>query len=187
MTGPKLPVTSGVVKRILLVTGTPGVGKTTLVRRVASQLEGLRLAGFTTEEIREQGRRVGFRIVPFRGRQRMLAHVDFRGPARVGRYGVDIAAVDAVSAESLGPDPAVDLYVVDEIGKMECLSQRFIASMRALLDSDRRVLATIGQKGGGFIAEAKRHRDAELQEMTEGNRDLLPERIVAWARAGGAA
>ena len=77
------------MNRILLVTGAPGVGKTTLVRRVAARLEGLRVAGFTTEEIRERGRRLGFRIVPFEGRERIMAHVDFPGPARVGRYGVE--------------------------------------------------------------------------------------------------
>jgi nucleoside-triphosphatase len=73
---------------------------------------------------------------------------------------------------------------VDEIGKMECFSQRFVAAMRALLDSDRRVLATIARRGTGFIAEVRRRGDAELLEVTARSRDLLPEEIVAWARAG---
>jgi nucleoside-triphosphatase len=175
------------VKRVLLVTGAPGSGKTTLVRKAAEELADLRLAGFTTEEIREGGRRVGFRIVPFGSRGRILAHVDFAGPARVGRYGVDVAAIDAVAAKSLAPDPAVELYVIDEIGKMECFSERFVASMRALLDSDRRVLATIARRGAGFIAEVKQRRDAELWEVTARSRDVLLEQIVAWARAGAGA
>ncbi len=172
-------------RRVLLLTGVPGVGKTTLVRRVADRLEGLRLAGFTTEEIREEGRRLGVRIVDFEGRDRTLAHVDFPGPARVGRYGVDLAAMEAIAAASLVPDSAVDLYVVDEIGKMECLSAGFVTAMRALLDSDRRVLATIARKGGGFIAEVKRRSDAELWEVTAGNRDALPEGVLAWVRGQG--
>lgn len=170
------------MSRILLLTGAPGVGKTTLVRRVTSGLGGLRVAGFTTGEIREEGRRLGFRIVDFEGRERIMAHVDFPGPARVGRYGVELAAIEAIAAGCLLPDTAVDLYVVDEIGKMECLSQGFVAALRALLDSDRRVLATISRKGGGFVAEVKRRADAELWEVTARNRDLLPERILAWIR-----
>ncbi len=173
------------MSRILLLTGVPGVGKTTLVRRVAARLGGLRVAGFTTEEIRERGRRLGFRIVDFEARDRIMAHVDLPGLARVGRYGVDVAAIEAIATTSLAPDPAVDLYVVDEIGKMECLSEGFVEALRALLDSDRRVLATIARKGGGFIAEVKRRPDAELWEVTARNRELLPERILAWVRGEG--
>ena len=172
------------MSRILLLTGVPGVGKTTLVRRVADRLGDLRVAGFTTEEIREEGRRLGFRIVDFEGRARIMAHVDFPGPARVGRYGVDVAAIEAIATTSLTPDPAVDLSIVDEIGKMECLAEGFVWAMRALLDSDRRVLATIARKGGGFIAEVKRRGDAELWEITARNREHLPERVLAWVREG---
>jgi nucleoside-triphosphatase len=170
------------VSQLLLVTGVPGVGKTTLVRRVAAELEDLRLAGFITDEIREGGRRVGFRIVPFEGAERVMAHVDFPGPERVGRYGVDVEALEAVAASTLALDPEVDLYVVDEIGRMECFSEGFVASMRALLDSRRRVLATIARRGGGFIADVKRRADGELWEVTVRNRDALPERIVGWVR-----
>ena len=38
-----------------------------------------------------------------------MAHVDFPGPARVGRYGVDVMAIEAIAATSLAPDPAVTL------------------------------------------------------------------------------
>ena len=147
------------MSRILLLTGVPGVGKTTLVRRVVDRLEGLQLAGFTTEEICEGGRRLGFRIVPLAGGERTMAHVDFPGPERVGRYGVDVAAIEAVAATALAPHPTVDLYVVDEIGRMECLSER-------------------------FVAEVKRHSDTALWEVTVLNPERLCERILAWVEQG---
>ena len=74
--------------RALLLTGVPGVGKTTLVRAVAAALSGRRLRGFASDEIRHRGGRVGFRIVPFGEQAWIMAHVSFRCPARVGRYGV---------------------------------------------------------------------------------------------------
>lgn len=132
---------------VLLVTGAPGVGKTTLVRRVVDRLEGVRVTGYTTGEIREEGRRLGFRFVPLGGDARTMAHVDLPGPSRVGRYGVDVAAIDAVAGAVLAPPADVDLYVVDEIGGMECPSERFVAAMRTLLDTDGRVLATIARRG----------------------------------------
>jgi nucleoside-triphosphatase len=112
-----------------------------------------------------------------------MAHVGFRSP-RVGRYGVDVSAIDAVAETALALDPAVDLYIVDEIGKMECLSQRFVAVMRGLLDSERRVLASVARSGKGFIAEAKRRPDAVLWEVTLSSRDLIVERMLAWLDSG---
>jgi nucleoside-triphosphatase THEP1/oligoribonuclease NrnB/cAMP/cGMP phosphodiesterase (DHH superfamily) len=173
---------------VLLLTGAPGVGKTTVLLKVAAALASRSLAGFTTEEIRQDGQRVGFRIVPLDGAGRIMAHLDFRGPARVGRYGVDVAAIDAVTETALAHDRHVDIYLVDEIGKMECLSQQFIAAMRLLLDSTKPVVATIARQGGGFIAEMKRRTDVELWEATVRNRDALVDPILRWirGRAGSA-
>ena len=165
---------------VLLLTGVPGVGKTTLLRRVAEQVP-LRLAGFTTEELRTRGERIGFRIVPFHGTGRIMAHVDLRSHARVGRYGVDIAAIDAVTETALALDPAVDVYLVDEIGKMECFSQHFVAAVRRLLDSDKRMVASIARQGTGFITEVKRRRDIELWEVTVRNRDALVAPLLQWS------
>ncbi len=168
---------------VLLLTGAPGIGKTTLVRRLAGSCPAEGLRGFYTEEIREAGVRRGFRLVPFDGAARLIAHVDMAKARRVGKYGVDVAAVDAAAA-LLAPDPAARVYIVDEIGKMECLSERFVAAMRALLAGRTPVVATVGLKGGGFIAEVKRAEACLLWEVTRANRDALPGRISAWlARA----
>jgi nucleoside-triphosphatase len=173
---------------VLLLTGSPGAGKTTLVGKVAAALAELRpagrgLCGFTTEEIRVGRERAGFRIVPLDGPGRVMAHVDLRGAPRVGRYGVDVAAIDAVAGATLALTPGADLYLVDEIGKMECLSARFIAAMRRLLDSDRRLVATVARSGGCFIDEVKTRPDVELWQVTRQNRDRLVRPILEWIKA----
>jgi nucleoside-triphosphatase len=170
-------------RHVLLLTGRPGVGKTVVVQKVVASLPGWRLAGFYTEEIRVAGQRQGFRAVTFDGSERIMAHLDLRGPHRVGKYGVDVSVIDQLADAELNLNPEVNLYLVDEIGKMESLSQRFIAAMRELLNSRALVLATIAQRGGGFIEKAKQTKDAELWEVTRANRDELPERVLAWLRA----
>lgn len=175
-----LTATGGLTAPLLLLTGAPGVGKTTLIRRVADSLRARRIRGFTTDEIRRSGARLGFRIVPFGGEERVMAHVDFSSAARVGRYGVDVAAIDAVSESELALDPAAELYVVDEIGKMECFSARFVASVRRLLEGDRPVAATVARSGEGFIAEVKRQPRGEVWEVTPRNRDALVKRATGW-------
>ena len=173
----------GAGTRICLITGRPGVGKTSAIRKVAGSRSDLHLCGFYTEEIREAGERRSFRLVTLDGQERVMAHVAFRGPHRVGKYGVDVALVDEVADSVLAARPPADLYLVDEIGKMECLSSRFVGAMRALLDSTRPVLATVAQRGGGFIAEVKRREDVLLWEVTLGNRDETPDRLLAWLRS----
>src|SRR5262249_46836411 len=72
------------------------------------------------------------------------------------------------------------VYLVDEIGKMECLSSAFVEAVMRLLDSGRPLIATVAQRGAGFIADVKRHPDAELWQGMRETRDGLPARLVRW-------
>lgn len=169
--------------RHLLLAGRPGVGKTSVVRRTAERLDeaGIAVAGFYTEEVRDdRDRRRGFRGVPLGagGPRVTIADVDREGPPRVSRYGVDVDAVDGLSRSALDPGSGADVFLVDEIGKMECLSDVFLERVRALLDGDRPVLATVGAGGEGFRQEVRRRRDVELWRVTEENRERLPGDLV---------
>lgn len=167
---------------MLLLTGLPGVGKTTVVRAVPVLLPGVRLSGFTTEEIREGGRRLGFRGKTLDGREVVIAHVSFKGGPRVGRYGVDVAAIDELAC-SLNPQLEVDACLVDEIGKMECLSDAFVAAVRRLLAEPVRLVATVAARGSDLIAEVKAHPGAVLWQVTRANRSSLPTEVAAWLAA----
>jgi nucleoside-triphosphatase len=170
---------SHVSPKNVLLTGRPGCGKTTVVRRVVDALADRRLAGFYTEEMRVAGRRVGFEAIGLRGGRTVLAHVDFPASKRVGRYGVDVSAFEElVRAELERSFDDVDLFVVDEIGKMECHSRRFVEAATRLLDSPVPVLATIALKGGGFIGRAKARKDAEIVEVTSQSRQDLPDALL---------
>lgn len=109
---------------------------------MARDLADRSLAGFYTEEMRARGARRGFRLVAFDGAKAVIAHVDFPKTHRVGKYGVDVAAIDAAVEAALAPRAGAAIYLVDEIGRMECLSERFVVRMRDLLDSRHPVVAT---------------------------------------------
>ena len=167
-------------QHIVLLTGPPGIGKTTVVRVLAEQLAEQRLAGFYTAEIRVAGERKGFRLETLDGCEVVIAHMGFPHRHRVGKYGVDVAAIDSIAVSALIIDPRVALYLVDEIGKMECLSHRFVAAMRALLDARVPVVATVAEKGTGFITEVKARNDISLLRLTRENRSRLPQHVLRW-------
>ena len=86
----------------ILLTGAPGIGKTTVIMQLAEQLADKRVGGFYTEEIRDKGQRQGFRIATFSGSSAVLAHVSFRSRQRVGRYKVDVCAFEQLVIPELG-------------------------------------------------------------------------------------
>ncbi|MFJ7590592.1 nucleoside-triphosphatase [Streptomyces sp. NPDC097617] len=85
----------------ILLEGRPGAGKTTALRRLAALLPTRAATGFTTEEIRQSGARVGFALETLAGRRQVLAHVDLPGPPRVGKYGVDLGVMERLALPSL--------------------------------------------------------------------------------------
>jgi len=161
------------VIRHILLTGLPGVGKTTLIKQLADCLAPFHPDGFFTQEILEHGIRKGFELVTLDGRYQLLSHVNIPGPHRIGKYGVDLVGFEELLASlDLSRSPS-RVVILDEIGKMECLSQRFREEVEALLDSSKMVLATVGLKGGGFPATVKNRPDCRVVTVTFSNRSAL--------------
>jgi nucleoside-triphosphatase len=164
----------------ILIEARPGAGKTTVALRLAERLRAARfpVAGFVTEEIREGGSRVGFRVEAFAGGRGVLAHVSLSGPPRVGKYGVDLEAFERVALPSLEP-PAGGATVIDELGKMELASAPFRDAITALFDADAPLVATVHAFRHPFTDELKRRAGVELIPLTRANRDELPDALAA--------
>jgi len=163
----------------LLLTGLPGCGKTTAVMRIITELKSKKTAGFYTEEIRQNKSRKGFRWISLDGDSGILAHVDVKGPYKVGKYGVDVTGFEKSVVPVLDIEQSeARLFVIDEIGKMECMSARFVNAVRKLFASDSMVLATVAQKGSGLIRQVKEHPDARLFTLNRENYDSTIQEIL---------
>jgi len=171
------------MKRAWLLTGPPGVGKTSIIRQAVTRIEA---GGFYTDEIRESGERQGFRLVTLDGKSAMLAHTEFKSPHKVGKYGVDIASLEAVGVAALRraiqEEPVV---VIDEIGKMELFSEAFRQVVLEALESGKKVLGTIMLKPHPWADEIKRRPDVELVWLTKDNRQQVLLQTRSFLRGPG--
>lgn len=165
----------------LLLTGRPGVGKTTVVTATVARLRdrGVEVSGFYTEEVRDEGRRVGFDIVILGDAADAvpLARIGLSSDVTVARYGVDVAAVADHVLPTLH-EPTGEVVAVDEIAPMELACPGFAEAVERLLDDDRHVLATVHARAGGFADRVKARDDVEVLTVTTDNRDDLPDSLA---------
>ncbi|MFX1603336.1 MAG: NTPase [Promethearchaeota archaeon] len=166
------------ISKNILLTSRPGMGKTTVIRRIVDELGVEKAEGFWSNEIRERNRRVGFEITTLSGRRGVLAHVELAGRPRVGKYGVNVEDIERVAIPALiRARESNRIIVIDEIASMELCSRRFAPEVRRCLDT-RRVLATLQQRRGGFLDEIRARQDSVLLELTLSNRDQMPLKVL---------
>ena len=155
----------------LFVTGDPGCGKTTLLRRVIDRLApSVPMRGFVVREIVEDGKRAGFEGLTLDGSTFPLAHRDFGGSMRVGPYGVRLEGLETVGLDSLRSAKSTRLVVLDEVGKMESFSILFREAVESLLEGDVAVLGTVAAHGVGFPKSVRHDPRVTLVTMSRASR-----------------
>lgn len=157
------------MKSAYLITGEPGVGKTTLIRQVVSTMR-LRAGGFYTEDLRSRGVREGFRIVTLDGSVALLAATGHTGAVQVSKYGVDLQEFERVGVGALvSAMERGHVLVADEIGKMQLYSRTFRQTIFTAVRAGHPLLGTIVAGRNPYADRVKAHKNVELVELTQGN------------------
>jgi nucleoside-triphosphatase len=167
------------MKENILISGPPGAGKSSLVKRLLEHIPHGTASGFLTEEIHDGPQRVGFRVVTTDGREGLLAHVKLAGDHRLGKYGLDIGGFESMVIHLLDPKKAeAPILIIDEIGTMECLSMKFTAAVDFAFGSSKLVIATAGVQSKGYPAELRQRPGVQVLELNPENREEVFARVL---------
>jgi len=170
-------------KRLLFLTGNPGIGKTTVLLRVVEALKimGFSVGGMISREVRTCGTRIGFEILDLSSSKRgWLAHVNQKSGPQIGRYRVNLGDLEGIGVAAIvSAVENSDVVAIDEVGPMELFSGRFKEAVKKAVDSRKLVVGVVHWKArNGLIDEIKAREDFEMYVVTYENKDKLHEVIV---------
>lgn len=168
--------------RIILLTGPPGVGKTTMIDRLATTFlsKGLTVSGITTREVREGGNRIGFKITDLTTHEEgWLARKDSSSGPKIGSYRIVSQDLERIGVNAIerASEQRTDIVIVDEIGPMEMTSSMFRRSLSRIFSGERPTIATV--KLNSRYPEVEEVRGKSIQfEITTDNREAIYDRVV---------
>ncbi|MCS7385912.1 MAG: NTPase [archaeon GB-1867-005] len=167
---------------LIFITGRPGVGKSTVCRRVIDSLKSLnlRVGGVICPEVRIGRSRVGFKIIDLlSSSEGWLAHVNFKTRVRVGKYGVNLRDLESIGVNAISKAlTSADVIVIDEVGPMELKSKSFENAVYTAFKSGKPVIAVIHWRLSGAMQRVFSNLNPEVFEVTLQNRERLPEIIL---------
>lgn len=170
-------------RRLLFITGSPGIGKTTVLLRTVEALRalGYSVGGMLSREAREGEVRVGFEISDLaNNKSGWLAHVNQKSGPQVGKYRVNLEDLNGIGVYAiLYAVENLDVIVIDEIGPMELYSGKFKEAVWKAVESDKLVVGTVHWKAKDRLIDmVKAREDAEIFTVTYENRDKLHQAII---------
>jgi nucleoside-triphosphatase THEP1 len=131
----------------IFITGNPRCGKSTLIQKVLNDIADKKISGIITPEIRINGERQGFKIIDLASNnEEILASVDIKHGPGVSKYRVNIEGIDTIMDKFLESYENSDYIIIDEIGMMEFYSRKFRETIRMVIGSDKKVLATLSKR-----------------------------------------
>jgi nucleoside-triphosphatase len=165
------------------VTGSPGIGKTTVLLKTVEALkaEGYRAGGMISRDVRSSGNRIGFEVLDLSsGKKGCLANVDQQQGPQVGRYRVNLDDLNNVGVKAiLHACENLDVVIVDEIGPMELFSEQFREAVRKTVESGKLLICTVHWKmKNDLIDNIKKREDVEMYVVAHDNREHLHEIIT---------
>jgi len=159
----------------IFITGNPGCGKSTLIKKLLEEIFNKRVSGIITPEIRTNRERQGFKIIDIAsGKEETLASANIEPGPGVSKYRVNLEGIDIIMGKFLESYEDSEYVVIDEIGMMELYSKKFREIIEMVINSNKIVIATLSRR---FLREFKSR--GEVFFLTRDNFDEICLKLVS--------
>jgi len=150
-----------------------------LIQRLLDEISDKKVSGFVTPEIKINDVRQGFKIIDLVSKEEeILASLNIKHGPSVSRYKVNVEGIDSIMDKFLENYESSEYVIIDEIGMMEFYSKKFRETVRMVLSSDKKVVATLSKK---FVKEYK--DKGQIYTLTRENFDDVFDKV--WRQIRG--
>lgn len=150
-----------------------------MIQRLLDEISDKKVSGFVTPEIKINDVRQGFKIIDLVSKEEeILASLNIKHGPSVSRYKVNVEGIDSIMDKFLENYESSEYVIIDEIGMMEFYSKKFRETVRMVLSSDKKVVATLSKK---FVKEYK--DKGQIYTLTRENFDVVFDKV--WRQIRG--
>ena len=150
-----------------------------MIQRLLDEISDKKVSGFVTPEIKINDVRQGFKIIDLVSKEEeVLASLNIKHGPSVSRYKVNVEGIDSIMDKFLENYESSEYVIIDEIGMMEFYSKKFRETVRMVLSSDKKVVATLSNK---FVKEYK--DKGQIYTLTRENFDDVFDKV--WRQVRG--
>ena len=164
----------------ILITGIPRVGKSTIIQNIIKNINAP-INGIITKELRnDSGKRIGFESCNLNSQCKLLAHVsDINSKYTIAnKYHVDIDVIDNFICNEISNSNNNKILIIDEIGRMQAISQKFLKIIESSFQKNNTIIATIVYDPEPWSMELKNKKDILKIIVTKENREWISEAIL---------
>jgi len=164
----------------IFITGSIKIGKSSVINKVLEQLGEIKLGGFKTTPIFENGLRKGFALESFHGQKQIFAHTNLDSNMKFNVYRYDVSVFENFGTQLLENGlKNSELIVMDEIGMMEKNTVQYKKHIMKCLGAHQQVLGAFQKRAEWFSDILSKRSDTKIFFITEENRETIHNQILS--------
>ncbi|POZ88087.1 MULTISPECIES: nucleoside-triphosphatase [Petrotoga] len=172
------------IKNNIFLTGSIGVGKSTIIRKVINQLS-LHVCGFSVDREGKKNSWNAFYLVEVssfnngdRSKKSKYNRFAFRKDESKN-WEINIQVFDKIGVQLLTNIDDADLVIMDELGRFELTAFKFQKKVEEVLNSDKPVLGVIKDESNTFLDRIRNRKDVRIFRVTLENREEVYKEVLS--------